>query len=101
MLVCDRKSLIDEIDRVYKKHYEGTDNQAVHDFYNAVIRRIRRFTLKDRPEIIAARLRRNDCDYREWILSCLIDFHGTTFQLMIRLPKEIYDSKCTNVEVKR
>lgn len=31
-----------EIDRVYNEHYRGSKHQEVHDFYRAVVRRIRR-----------------------------------------------------------
>lgn len=101
MLICDRTALLDEIDRVYQEHYASSYDQTVHDIFRAVRRRIRRYTVNDRPDIITARLRRNDLDYNEWILSVLVEICGKRHQLMIRLPKEIYDTKCTNVEVKR
>lgn len=101
MLICDGRALFNEIERVYQTHYAKSSDQTVHDIFRAVRRRIRRYTANDRPDIITARLRRNDLDYHEWILSVLLDVFGMKYQLMIRLPKEIYDTKCTDVEVKR
>lgn len=35
--------LLDEIKRVYETHYTKCKSKAVHDLYNAIIKRIRRY----------------------------------------------------------
>lgn len=41
--VIIRKDLLNEVERVYNDHYEQSYDQAIHDFFNAVTRRIRRY----------------------------------------------------------
>jgi hypothetical protein len=36
-----RSKLLEDIERVYTAHYEQTQSQAIHDFYNAVCKRIK------------------------------------------------------------
>ena len=38
------KVLQKEIERVYSDHYEMSHDKSIHDFYNAVQKRIRRYT---------------------------------------------------------
>lgn len=35
--------LLDEIKRVYETHYIRCESKAVHDLYNAIVKRIRRY----------------------------------------------------------
>ena len=41
--VIMRKDLLGEVERVYSDHYKQSYDQAIHDFCNAVKRRIRRY----------------------------------------------------------
>ena len=99
MLMCDAVLLLKEVDRIYKDHYANSGIKAIHDFHSAVTRRIRRYTMNRKPEIITARFKRNPNDYSEWVLSMIVNLDYRNYQVMIRLPKEIYDTKCTDVEV--
>lgn len=98
MLACDRKLLEDEIDRVYDEHYSSCNTKAVHDFYRAVIRRVRRYSLNLNPEIVRVRLYRADA-YNRWVLTASFILFGHYFETKIRLPKEICDDNCLYLEV--
>lgn len=45
--VIERGSLLEEVERVYYEHYQQSYDQAIHDFFNAVKRRIRRYYPED------------------------------------------------------
>ena len=100
MLVCDRTLLEDEINRVYTEHYSSCNTKAVHDFYRAVIRRVRRYTCNGEPEIISASLRRAE-GHSIWLLTVLVRLFGHRFQINMRLPKEICDSNCICLDIKK
>lgn len=40
--LIDREDLLKEIEAVYKGRYDRSYDQAVHDLYNAIIKRVRR-----------------------------------------------------------
>ena len=39
--------LLNEIKRVYETHYIRCESKAVHDLYNAIVKRIRRYELNE------------------------------------------------------
>lgn len=51
MLLYRLAPLHDEIDRIYREHYCNSAHQEVHDFYRAVVRRIRRAYQYDRRDV--------------------------------------------------
>jgi hypothetical protein len=42
----DGAALTEEIKRIYEEHYEQAYDKTIHDFYNAVCKRIRRYTIE-------------------------------------------------------
>ncbi len=42
--LLESKILLKEMERIYSDHYEMSHDKAIHDFYNAVQKRIRRYT---------------------------------------------------------
>ena len=40
--LVNREEVLAEIEKVYKDHYEQSYDQAVHDLYNAMVKRLRR-----------------------------------------------------------
>lgn len=40
--LIDRKALLEEVEKVYNDHYKQAYDQAIHDLFNAVRKRIRR-----------------------------------------------------------
>ena len=40
--LVNREDVLAEIQKVYQDHYEQSYDQAVHDLYNAVVKRLRR-----------------------------------------------------------
>ena len=99
MLVCDRKLLEDEINRVYTEHYSSCNTKAVHDFYRAVIRRVRRYTVWEKPEIISAKVTRARFFERKLFLTVYFRMYGRKFGLSLALPDRIYDLNCRYMEV--
>ena len=48
MKKCEIDSLLDEIKRVYEIHYMKCESKSVHDLYNAIVKRIRRYGCVDK-----------------------------------------------------
>ena len=61
--------LMSEIDKLYYEHYAMAYDQAIHDFYNAVCRRIRRCTSVDSVEVVHGR----------WVMPTIIN--GRSFKI--------------------
>ena len=40
--LINKADLLEEIEKVYKDRYDRSYDQAVHDLYNAIVKRIRR-----------------------------------------------------------
>ena len=99
MLVCDRTLLEDEINRVYTEHYSSCNTKAVHDFYRAVIRRVRRYTVWDKPEIISAKVTRARFFERKLFLTVYFRMCGRKFELSLALPDKIFDPDWNCLEV--
>ena len=53
--LIDANALLEEIERVYTEHYEKSEYKLIHDFFNAVRRRIRRATTVDAVEVVHGR----------------------------------------------
>ena len=48
-----------EIERIYNEHYSNANDQSIHDFYNAVIRRIIRYANFRSAEVVRCK----DCKH--------------------------------------
>ena len=53
--LINQNELMPEIDKVYYDHYAMAYDQTIHDFYNAVRRRIRRCTSVDSVKVVHGR----------------------------------------------
>ena len=40
--LIDRNALLEEIEKVYNNHYKQAYDQTIHDFFNAVCKRVRK-----------------------------------------------------------
>ena len=76
--LIDPNALMKEIEKVYSDHYEMSYDQHIHDFFNAVRRRIRRCSTVDAVEVVHGRwideypyVRCSECN-AEWI-NCRTD----------------------------
>lgn len=52
MDLVKRSDLLEEVERVYRDHYEQSYSKAIHDLFNAVRRRIRRCATVDAVEVV-------------------------------------------------
>ena len=59
--LIDADALYEEIERVYVDHYEKSAYKFIHDFFNAMRRRIRRATTVDAVEVV----RCNNCRHED------------------------------------
>ena len=66
--------LMSEIDKVYYEHYAMAYDQAIHDFYNAVFRRIRRCTSVDAVEVVRCK----ECIHQH-TLDCPMNYEVETY----------------------
>lgn len=62
MLLYRLSPLRDEIDRIYREHYCNSAHQEVHDFYRAVVRRIRKAYQYDRVDVTPL-VRCRECEH--------------------------------------
>ena len=53
--LIDADALLKEIERIYSDHYEKSCYKFIHDFFNAMRRRIRRCTTVDAVEVVHGR----------------------------------------------
>lgn len=61
MVLFKINRLYDEIQRVYNEHYKGCKHQEVHDFYRAVMRRMR--TTYQNDYVIVPVVRCRECTH--------------------------------------
>lgn len=97
MYTIDFFKLRNEIDRVYNEHYAQAESQAIHDFYRAVKRRIRRYTSFSTPEIIRVRFIRNS--RKEWVAYMFMVFANRKWEMSVKIPNEIFNPDCISAEV--
>lgn len=59
--LADSEELLMEIDRIYDLHYSRCNNKTVHDIFNAIRRRIRRYSRFRTDKVV----RCIDCRWRK------------------------------------
>lgn len=62
--LIDANALLDEIQRIYADHYQQSSYQFIHDFFRAILRRIRRCPTVDVVEVVRCKdCKHFNCDY--------------------------------------
>lgn len=57
--LISRSALLDEINGIYKRHYEKSHYQFIHDFFRAIFRRINKAPAVDAVEVVRCK----DCKW--------------------------------------
>ena len=53
--LISRSALLEEIEGIYKRHYEKSCYQFIHDFFKAIFRRINKAPAVDAVEVVRCR----------------------------------------------